>query len=206
MKALRLASLVDLVVLMLVAVAVFLPPRPFRVVAAPRTDAAGRAQLAFAEARVVARPDDGDAIYELTRRLADARQSDWAVQTAAVAAERARTSPSYWRALLAVSIAHVDRLEAKPALDYATQALAACNAAAATCPSWEQLRVELYQRHLDAGVRSGIDPRKNPTGFREAGEAALRHVRVTGSGIAPTPAPAPSAGSGGGSGSGSATP
>lgn len=74
MKALRLASLVDLVVLMLVAVAVFLPPRPFRVVAAPRTDAAGRAQLAFAEARVVARPDDGDAIYELTRRLADARQ------------------------------------------------------------------------------------------------------------------------------------
>lgn len=188
MKPLRLISVVDLVVLIVVAVAVFLPARPFGVVAAPKADPAARVQLAFAEARVQARPGDGDAIYDYARRLGAAGQTDWAVQAAAVAAEAARTSPTYWRALLAVSVAHVDRLEAKPALEFATQALAACNASAAGCPSWEQLRVELYQRHLDAGVRSGIDARRNPAGFREAGEAALRQVWVKGSGVAPSQA------------------
>ena len=47
------------------------------------------------------------------------------------------------------------------------------------------MRVEIYQRHLDAGVKSGIDPKKDPNGFREKGEAALRHVRAIGTGNDP---------------------
>jgi hypothetical protein len=41
--------------------------------------------------------------------------------------------------------------------------------------------MQLYQEHLDAGVKSGIDPRKGPAAaaaFRKAGEAALRQIRL----------------------------
>ena len=38
--------------------------------------------------------------------------------------------------------------------------------------------VSLYQQHLAAGIKSGIDPRIDPKGFREAGEAALRSIRL----------------------------
>ena len=55
----------------------------------------------------------------------------------------------------------------------------------------------LYQQHLDAGVKSGIDPRRDPKGFRAAGEAGLRSIRLNSSEKENTPAP---------SGSGSAQP
>jgi len=38
--------------------------------------------------------------------------------------------------------------------------------------------MRLYQQHLDAGVKSGIDPKVDPQGFRRAGEAGLRHIRI----------------------------
>lgn len=38
--------------------------------------------------------------------------------------------------------------------------------------------MSLYQKHLDAGVQSGIDPHHNPKGFRAAGEAGLRTIRL----------------------------
>lgn len=189
----RYVSLTDLVVLALVSVVLLLPPRAVTAGANDRLDPDARLALALAEARSAARPEDGAAAAEVARRLGDARQYDWAVQVAAVAAERASKSPTRWRALLAASIAHTDRLEVKEALEYANRSLASCaEVGDVACPSWEEVRVELYQRHLDAGVRSGIDPRKNPRAFREAGETALRPVRAVGSGkrpIAPPPAP-----------------
>lgn len=195
MQITRVISLTDVVVTIVVAVALFLPPRVLQAQPVDRLDAETRTALAFAEARVQLHPDDGAAVYDLVRRLGDAKQSDWAVQAAAVAAAASPTSPTQWRALLAASVAHADRFEARDALDFATASLAACaKAGETTCPSWEQVRVDLYQRHLDAGVRSGIDPKKNPAGFREAGEAALRTVRAFGSGpgsSAPAPTPAP---------------
>ena len=189
----RLISLTDVIVAIVVMVALFLPPRGLMAQPVDKLEPTERTALAFAEARVAVRPDDGAAVYDLVRRLGDAKQSDWAVQAAAVAAAKAAKSPTRWRALLAASVAHADRFEAKDALDFATASLAACaEAGEATCPSWEQVRVELYQRHLDAGVRSGIDPKKNPAGFRDAGEAALRSVRAFGTGAAlAKPAPAP---------------
>ena len=144
--------------------------------------------------------EDQQSIADLAKQLGDAGFKDWAIETAIEGAERAKQAPSRWRALLAASVAYVDHLDAVPALDYAERALAACEiAGTTTCPSWEQIRMELYRRHLDAGVKSGIDPRRDPKGFRRAGESGLRQIRLK-SGEpdggnprtppAPTPAPA----------------
>ena len=78
----------------------------------------------------------------------------------------------------------VDRLDVKPALDYADRALAACESAqeqgeVSACPTYEAVRMRLYEQHLSAGVKSGIDPRRDPVGFRKAGESALRSIRLT---------------------------
>lgn len=184
----RFVSLTDLVVLVVVAIVLFLPPRAVTAGPADRLDPDARLALAFAEARATLRPDDGILIADVSRRLGEARQFDWAAQAAMVGAERAKTSPNRWRALLAASIAYTDRLEVRDALEYANRTLAACaEVGDVACPSWEEVRVELYQRHLDAGVRSGIDPRKNPRAFREAGETALRPVRAIGTGTGATP-------------------
>jgi hypothetical protein len=72
-----------------------------------------------------------------------------------------------------------------PGLDYANRALTACETHRPACPSWEQIRMKLYQQHLDAGVASGIDPHKGPDAvraFRRAGETALRQIRLGGRG------------------------
>ena len=193
---LRVPSIVDVAVVVVVLVALILPPRKVSAVPVTRVDDDARRALAFAEARVQADPGNGQAVYDLVRQLGEAKQADWAVQAAGEALARAPASPTRWRALLALSMAHIDRYEAKPALEYASLALAACEATAATCPSWEQLHVELHQRYLAAGVKSGIDPRKDPRGFVAAGERELRQVRATGTGVAPQPAPPPPPGSG----------
>ena len=149
---------------------------------APGTDAEQFA-LALAEARTMAHPDDGAAIDDLTRRLGEAGEKDWAIEVAVRGSERARQSPTRWRALLAASVAFVDRLDVVPALDYANRALSACDDHPEACPSWEQIRMKLYQQHLDAGVKSGIDPRRGPAAaqaFRHAGEGALRQIHLGG--------------------------
>src|SRR5258706_4349092 len=109
----------------------------------------------------MAHPDDGATIDDLARRLGAAGFKDWAIETALHGSERAKQSPTRWRALLATSVAFVDRLDVVPALDYANRALAACEDQPA-CPSWEKTRMQLYQQHLDAGVKSGIDPHPGP--------------------------------------------
>ncbi len=187
----RIASLVDVVVAAIVAVVVLLPPRAVTAKAAAGGDDDARLALAFAQARATRRPDDGVLTADLSRRLGEVGFFDWAVQEAATGATRMGQAPGRWRALLATSIAHADRLEATEALDYTNQALTICgHGGDAVCAPMELVRLELYQRHLDAGVKSGIDPRKNPEKFREAGQAALRTVRTVGGGPAPvTPAP-----------------
>ncbi len=191
----RFLSLTDLVVLVVVAVVLFLPPRSVTAGPPSKVDPDARLALAFAEARARANPADGKAIADVARRLGEAGQYDWAVQAAAVGAQRAHDSPTRWRALLAASIAHADRLEVEEALELANHTMAECaEVGEVACPSYEEVRVELYQRHLDAGVKSGIDPKKDPKGFREKGEAALRSVRAIGAGSnTPPPQPPPHA-------------
>jgi hypothetical protein len=211
----RFVGLVDLAVATVVLVMIVLPPREMYASAAQKATPADQFALALAEARTMAHPDDGAAVDELARRLGAAGFKDWAIEAAVRGSERAPSSPTRWRALLATSVAFVDRLDVVPALDYANRALAACQSVEtpqdgrpAACPSWEQIRMKLYQQHLDAGVKSGIDPRRGPEAakaFRRAGESALRQIHLGGHDVergSATPAP----GSGGIKSSGSNTP
>jgi hypothetical protein len=182
----RYVGLIDLGIATVVAVAVFLPPREMYARAVVKQDAQHEAALALAEARTMARPNDGQAVEDFGRLLGEANLKDWAVEVSAIASERARGAPTEWRALLATSAAYVDELDVIPALDYANRALVACGAARtrgdqAACPDWEQIRMQLYQKHLDAGVKSGIDPKQGPAAaaaFRRAGELELREIRL----------------------------
>ena len=149
-------GLVDIGILTLVAVALFLPPREMFASSAYKAEERDRYALALAEARTIAKPDDGRNVDELSRRLSEAGFKDWAIEAAIDGSERGKSSPMRWRALLAASIAYVDRLDVVPALDFANRALAACEHARevggqAACPSWEEVRMRLYHQHLDAG-------------------------------------------------------
>ncbi|HTR54014.1 MAG TPA: hypothetical protein VMJ10_25140 [Kofleriaceae bacterium] len=203
----RYVGLFDLVILVFAAVVVTFPPRAMYASAAIKADAEHEFATSLAEARTIARPKDGLAVEDLGRRLGEANMKDWAIETTAIASERARSSPTQWRALLATSVAYVDELDVVPALDYANRALDACSAARArgdlaACPDWEQIRMQLYQKHLDGGVKSGIDPRKGAAAaaaFRRAGESELREIRLVPS------HPAHTGSAAGATGSGSAT-
>jgi hypothetical protein len=186
-------NLVDLAVATVVAVAFFLPAREMYASNAIKGDPFA---LALAEARTMARPGDGIAAEDFTRKLGEAGMKDWAIEASTRLSDRGKDSPTRWHALVAASVAYVDKLDVVPALDYANRALAACESArekgdAAACPTWEEVRMRLYQQHLDAGVKSGIDPKVDPKGFRRAGEAGLRQIRINGAPAVPTP-PAPS--------------
>jgi hypothetical protein len=174
---------VDIGVGIVVAVAIFLPSREMFASSAFKGDQAQHFSIALAEARAIARPDDGLAAEDFARKLGQSDMKDWAVETAVKASERAKDSPTRWRALIAASVAYVETLDPVSALDYANRALAACELSrekgnASACPSWEEVRMRLYHAHLDAGVKSGIDPRTDAAGFRRAGESALRQIYI----------------------------
>ncbi|MEJ7601011.1 MAG: hypothetical protein WKG01_24110 [Kofleriaceae bacterium] len=175
-------GLVDISVAVVVVVMLVLPPR--EMVAAPAYKQADHFKLGLIEARSIANPDDPTLVVELARRLGEAGFRDWAVESAIHGANRTSTAPGNWRALLATSVAYVDQLDVHPALDYAKRALTACEEVAKTdstaCPEWEEIRTRAYFEHLEGGVKSGIDPRRDPMGFRKAGEDALRLIRLGG--------------------------
>jgi hypothetical protein len=188
MRLSRYVGFVDLGILAVVFVLIALPPREMFASAAHRGTDADQFGLALAEARSIAHPDDTLVIADLERRLVAEKAGfrDWAVVETVRAVARAQGTPQEWRALLSASVAYIDRVDVKPALDYANRALSSCRKSAQSCPSWEEVRMDLYQRSLDAGVKSGIDPWRDPIGFRKAGERALRPIRVNASG-APSP-------------------
>jgi hypothetical protein len=198
--ALRSVGIIDLGVAVLVVATLVFPAQEMYASAAQKGTEPERFALALGEARTMMRPDDGVALDDLARKLGAAGFKDWAIEAAVRGSEHAAQSPTQWRALLAASVAYVDRLDVVPALAYANRALAVCAAQQATCPSWEQVRMSLYQQHLDAGVKAGIDPHRGPEAakaFRRAGEGALRTIHLGGRDIerGATPAPTPERGS-----------
>ncbi|HEY4243389.1 MAG TPA: hypothetical protein VGM88_26435 [Kofleriaceae bacterium] len=199
----RYVGLVDLGVLTIVAVTVLLPPREMYASPAQEGTDQERFALALAEARTMANPADGAAADELAKLLGTAGFKDWAIEDSVKLAKHADSSPTGWRALLAASVAYVDHMDVKPALEYANHAMAACDQHPETCPAYESARMSLYERHLDAGVKSGIDPHKNPRGFRDAGMKAIRAISI---GDMAGPAAAGSAGSNAPTDNGSAAP
>lgn len=178
-------SIVDVCVGVVTVVVIAMPHRSAEAI--PALDPPQALQVSRAEAATLAAPTDGRAVADLARALGTARELDWAVDSATTLAKVEAQSPSRWRALLAASVAHADRLDAAAALDFAQRALDACAGARAACPSWEEVRVQLYEAHLAAGVASGIDPKKDPTGFRRAAEAGMTTVRLSGGPAGPEP-------------------
>jgi hypothetical protein len=179
----RFVGVLDIGVAVVVAVAIFLPSREMFADSAFKGDGSQQFAIALAEARTIARPDDGVAVEDFARRLGRSDMKDWAIEASVKASERAKDSPTRWRSLIAASTAYVETLDVIPALDYANRALAACESArekgdAMACPSWEEVRMRLYHSHLDAGVKSGIDPKVDAAGFRRAGESALRQIYI----------------------------
>jgi hypothetical protein len=181
MKLPRFVGIVDLSVV--VFLAIMLPicssPRSMQATDAIKGTDAERFALAYAEAQVITDPTSGTRAGELSERLGQAGYRDWAVETAVRGAARAKQSPDRWRVLSAASVAYVDRIDVHPALDYIEMALSSCEAHREACPDWERIRMDLYRQNLDAGVKSGIDPHKDPVGFRKAGENSFRSVRLT---------------------------
>jgi hypothetical protein len=185
MQLRRLFGFVDLGVLVVVVAAIALPPREMFAGSAIKGGEDGRFEVALVEGRAMAAPERADYSEELTRTLVDAGFKDWAVQLAIAGADRAKATPDRWRVLSAISIAYIERREAKQALDYAAMALAACNGAAETvCPVWEKTRLEIYWKHLDAGMKvpgavdlvtgKVLDAKR----FRQAGEAQVRAINI----------------------------
>lgn len=174
-------GLVDLAVLVVVTAAVLLPPRPMEASDAIKGSDADRFALALTEAQSIASPASGAKAAELAEGLGKtgAGYKDWAIEAAIRGVERAKGSPDRWRALSAASVAYVDRLDVRPALDYIDMALEECRAHRDSCREWDLQRLDLYHQHLDAGVKSGIDPRRDPIGFSKAAERIFRTVRLT---------------------------
>lgn len=198
-------NLMDLVVVILTAVAIFLPPREMYALDAAKGTPDERRALALAEARVRTHPEDGALAAELARLLTATGHKDWAVEAAAEASAKA-SPPTRWRAMLATSVAYAERLEAGDALVWAQRALEACHLAATTCPTEEEVRLDIYVRHLDAGVRSGINPRRDPEGFRAASQDVIRSIYLKGGPPPASVGPGSAAGSAAGTGAGSASP
>jgi len=185
MQLTRFINVVDVGVAAVALVAIVLPPREMNAEAAYRGDDRSAFALALAEARTIAQPMDGNARSAFAHRLDDARLNDWAIEDATRGSDKAKDSPTRWRALLAASVAYVDRLDAVQALALAKRALVACDSARSSsavdaCPDWEQVRMQLYHDHLDAGVKLGIDPKREPIKFRKAGEKVVMPVRIHG--------------------------
>jgi hypothetical protein len=198
MQLRRFVGLVDLGVLTILIAAVVFPPREMYAAAAMKGNADDRFALALAEAQTISRPDDAWRVEKFAHELGEVGFKDWAVEAGIDGSERTKASPVHWRSLLAASVAHIDRLEAKPALTWGVKAFKACEKVGEpACPSWEKTRMEIYVEHLQAGVEAGIDPRRNPKAFREAGEGRIRATRIGGGHDkdqetpAPTPPPTP---------------
>jgi hypothetical protein len=174
----------DLAAAMVVAVAILIPPRSLNVGYAYEPRPERMRDIALTQARLAAAPDDGEAADRLAKLLIEAGQTDWAIRVAGAAAGYAGSTS--WRAWLAVSSGHAERIEVVDAHRYAQLALEACQAAGPVrCPDHERVRMSLYFDQLDAGVKSGIDPRLDPRGYHKAVLAAMRIIRFRGA--TPTP-------------------
>lgn len=184
MRIHRFLSLTDLVVTGVVLVALFLPKRPLYAVDAYKLDEVERAELRAAEARTQLRPDDGLAAAELADQLARAEVLDWAVEAADEGATRAAPTSAWW-AIRSAAYAYADRIDVQPAFERADAALEACRALRSNlteckdtdpCPCWAETTGQFYRDYLDAGLKSGIDPRRDPVKFRAAADQGVRSI------------------------------
>jgi hypothetical protein len=179
----------DLCAAIVVLAVILLPERSVTVGHAYEPEPGRLRDIALEQSRLAMTPGNSEAADRLARLLTDVGQTDWAIQVAGSAAKHSdRVS---WRALLAVSTAHAERIEVADAHRYAQLALDACLAAGPEqCPVDERVRLSLYFGQLDVGVKSGIDPRVDPDGYWKAVAESMRIVRYRGAMPRDTDAPA----------------
>ena len=174
-------GILDIATAIVVIVVIVLPARALQVTDAYPGDDAALREIALHQARLAADPGDAEAAAKLAESLTKAGQTDWAVQVAGEASQHSDLAS--WRALLAISTAHAERIEVGPAYEFARKALDACAALGIGpdgCPGPVHARLSVYTDQLQAGLESGIDPRIDPQGFQEAVLRAVIMVRVRG--------------------------
>lgn len=134
-------------------------------------------QLALAQADLGSDPSD-EALKRVVDLLVEAGQSDWALRIAGATWSQAATCDRSWPALM-TSVVHLERLEIREAYEWAQKAQAACGEPGCSgCGTgWEE-RMAIFVIQLKAGIDSGIDPKVNPTRFREAVDRAVPMIRV----------------------------
>lgn len=173
-------GILDLCLAIVVLAVILLPERSVTVGHAYEPEPGRLREIALEQARLAVTPGNSEAADRLARLLTDVGQTDWAIQVAGSAAKH--SDQVSWRALMAVSTAHAERIEVVDAHRFARLALDACLAAGPErCPVDERVRISLYFDQLDAGVKSGIDPRIDPASYQRAVLAAMRIVRYRGS-------------------------
>ena len=113
-------SILDLTAAIIVFVVIVLPDRSFSVSHAytPEPEGDQLERIALYQARLAADPGDTVAAEKLAELLVEVDQEDWAVQVAGEASRHSEDSA--WRALLAVSVAHINRFEVHQAYEYAS--------------------------------------------------------------------------------------
>lgn len=172
-------GLLDLIALTLVAVVLLMPGRSFVVepmladIPDDERKASALRDIASGQAELLHTPGDG----KTAELVADALRSVDMHHAAARVAGDAYEAGASWRAALAVSAVHADRIEIEPAFEYATLALKACDAKRAECPEYDRIRIDLYHQGLEAGMASGVDPRTEPKKFRAEVLKAFPRVR-----------------------------
>lgn len=160
-------GILDLTAALVVLVVMMLPDRSLNVASAYRADPDQQRAIALHQAQLAADPSDMEAAANLSDLLIESKQTDWAVQAAASAAQRDREDS--WRALLAVSSAYAERRNVPRAHEYGEKALKRCiEVGSEHCPSYQRTRMSLYFQQLQAGLESGIDPKLDPQGYIDA--------------------------------------
>lgn len=175
-------GILDLIAAALVAVVLLMPGRDFLVdpveagdpeTAEGQRRSAALREIARGQAILAEHPGDGAAAESVADALRRIDMHQAALRVAGDAYVRGRS----WRAALAVSSIHADRVEVEPAFAYASKALEACDARRAECPGHDRVRMEVYHSGLQAGLKSGVDPRRNPQDFRREVMKAFPRVR-----------------------------
>lgn len=172
-------SVIDLCAVVVLAAVFALPAREY-VIEPLYADAteSDLLRVAMNQAEIARSPGSGVAAAGLGAVLRELDQDHFAMRAAGDVAMKG--SPDEWRAWLAVSEAHADRVEVDEAFQYAEKSLNACQKAGADCPEHEAIRLDFYYRGLKAGVESGVDVREDPEAFRRALMLAFPRARFRG--------------------------
>jgi hypothetical protein len=165
-----LTRILDLVALLLIAVAVLLPRPDARVQPGLELPAEDRQRVAELEAQLEGKPADVGAALELSGLFLDARRPDWALEVATSALAHASQDHRLW-ARRAMALA--DHFEAGGAHEAAARAAELCVAgSSAPCGPGERARLAFLRDTL-ATVKD-LDLRKDPNTAKERMLKALR--------------------------------